>query len=148
MGLGNWFCWLNLWGHSCVFGPHSNTLYLIRLFSSLVLPGGLLPAGGHAAAAQLALSFYHTWFVADAPVTLGLGAISIFGLYWVRQKHGLSEAELLALRKDDAPRTTGLCPAITAAGPRPPATTSTTARCWRYPACWRRTPLPAAATAK
>ena len=36
---------------------------------------------------------------------LGLGAISSFGPYRVRQKHGLSEAELLALRKDDVPHT-------------------------------------------
>ena len=55
----------------------------MKFFSSLVLPGGLLLAGAPAAVAQQAPSPYHTRSIVDAPATLGLGAVSSFGLYWV-----------------------------------------------------------------
>lgn len=70
----------------------------MKFFSSLVLSGGVLLAGAPAAVAQQAPSPYHTRFAVDAPITLGLGAVSGFGLYRVQQKTGLTEAELAALR--------------------------------------------------
>ncbi|OGX91775.1 phosphatase PAP2 family protein [Hymenobacter coccineus] len=76
----------------------------MKFFSSLVLSGSLLLAGAPVAVAQQAPSPYHTRFVVDAPITLGLGAVSGFGLYRVQQKTGLTEAELAALSKDDVPR--------------------------------------------
>ncbi len=56
----------------------------MKLFSSLVLAGGVLLAGAPAAVAQQAPSPYHTRFAVDAPITLGLGAVSGFGLYRVQ----------------------------------------------------------------
>ncbi|MFD1470527.1 phosphatase PAP2 family protein [Hymenobacter caeli] len=76
----------------------------MKFFASLVFSGGWLLAGAPAAVAQQAPSPYHTRFAVDAPVALGLGAVSGFGLYRVQQKHGLSAAGLAALSKDDVPR--------------------------------------------
>ncbi|MGI4885519.1 MAG: phosphatase PAP2 family protein [Janthinobacterium lividum] len=76
----------------------------MKFFSPLLLSSGVLLAGAPAARAQPAPSPYHTRFAVDAPVALGLGAVSAFGLHRVQQKTGLTEAELAALRKDDVPR--------------------------------------------
>ena len=76
----------------------------MRLFASLALAGSLLTAAAPAAQAQKSPSPYHTRFAVDGPITLGLGAVSAFGLYRVQQKSGLSDNELAALRKEDVPR--------------------------------------------
>ena len=76
----------------------------MKLFFSLALAGSLLTATAPAAQAQQpAPSPYHTRFAVDGPITLGLGAVTLFGLYRVQQKSGLSDAELAALRKEDVP---------------------------------------------
>jgi len=76
----------------------------MKLFFSITLSGALLLASEPPAVAQQqAPSPYHTRFAIDAPVVLGLGAVSAFGLYRVQQKSGLSNAELAALNKNDLP---------------------------------------------
>ena len=76
----------------------------MKFFASLALAGSLLTAAAPTASAQnQAGSPYHTRFAVDGPVILGLGAVSAFGLYRVQQKSGLSDAERLALRKEDVP---------------------------------------------
>ena len=55
------------------------------------------------ATAQTAASPYHTRFAVDAPITVGLGAVTLTGLYLVQQKDGLTDAELAALNKNDVP---------------------------------------------
>jgi hypothetical protein len=73
----------------------------MKLLLTLALAGAL---GAPAAVAQEAPSPYHTRFAVDGPVTLGLGAVTGTGLYLVQQKHGLSNVELAALRKEDVPK--------------------------------------------
>ncbi|WP_210520917.1 phosphatase PAP2 family protein [Hymenobacter terricola] len=76
----------------------------MELFCSLALSGALFPAPGPAVfAQQQASSPYHARFLVDAPITLGLGAVSGLGLHLVQQKHGLSTTELAALNKNDVP---------------------------------------------
>jgi hypothetical protein len=76
----------------------------MKILASLALAGSLLTAAAPAAVAQTkAPSPYHTRFAVDGPVSLGLGAVSLFGLYRVQQKSGLSDVELAALRKEDVP---------------------------------------------
>lgn len=71
----------------------------------LALATALLLAPGPAATAQpRPASPYHTRFAVDAPVTLGLAAMSGLGLYLEQQKHGLSDAELAVLNKNDVPK--------------------------------------------
>ncbi|PJJ59868.1 phosphatase PAP2 family protein [Hymenobacter chitinivorans] len=77
----------------------------MKLFSSLLLAGTLSSLAPSAATAQSAsTSPYRTRFAVDAPVLVGLGAVSGFGLYRVQQKTGLNEAELAALSKNDVPK--------------------------------------------
>ncbi|GGE98320.1 phosphatase PAP2 family protein [Hymenobacter cavernae] len=76
----------------------------MRHFFPWLLSLGLLTATSPAALAQQAPSPYHTRFAVDAPVTLGLGAVSSLGLYLVSQKDGLTQAQLSALSKSDVPR--------------------------------------------
>ncbi|GAA3971090.1 hypothetical protein GCM10022407_16200 [Hymenobacter antarcticus] len=64
----------------------------------------MLLTSGPSAIAQQAPSPYHTRFAVDGPITLGLGAMSAFGLYRVQQKSGLSDTELAALNKNDVPK--------------------------------------------
>ncbi|WP_167855224.1 phosphatase PAP2 family protein [Hymenobacter wooponensis] len=72
---------------------------------TLLLSGALLLTSVPAATAQqAAASPYHTRFAVDAPITLGLGAMSGLGLYLVQQKNGLSDAELARLSKNDVPK--------------------------------------------
>jgi membrane-associated phospholipid phosphatase len=72
-------------------------------FSSLVIAGTLSLATVLPAAAQQAPSPYHTRFGVDAPVIAGLGALSGVGLYLSKQRSGLSDTELAALKKSDIP---------------------------------------------
>jgi hypothetical protein len=73
--------------------------------ATLLLSGALLLATDPAATAQSATSSpYRTRFAVDAPITLGLGAVSGLGLYLVQQKKGLSDAELARLTKNDVPK--------------------------------------------
>lgn len=75
----------------------------MKFLASLALAGSLLTAAASAATAQQSTSPYHTRFAVDGPIILGLGSASAFGLYRVQQKHGLSDAELGALNKNDVP---------------------------------------------
>ncbi|RSK51109.1 phosphatase PAP2 family protein [Hymenobacter rigui] len=54
--------------------------------------------------AQQAPSPYQTRFAVDAPVSAGLGALSITGLLLVQKKDGLTDAQLAALNKNDIPK--------------------------------------------
>ncbi len=56
------------------------------------------------AQAQRNASPYHTRFAVDAPVTLGLGALSGVGLLLISKKDGLDQAGLAALDKQDVPK--------------------------------------------
>lgn len=76
----------------------------MKLFTSFALAATLLAASAPTASAQQADSPYHTRFAVDGPITLGLGAVSAFGLYRVQQKSGLSDVELANLKKSDVPR--------------------------------------------
>ena len=75
----------------------------MKNFASLALAGSLLIAAAPAANAQQSTSPYHTRFVVDAPVILGLAGGSALGLYRIQKKEGLSDAQLAALRKTDVP---------------------------------------------
>lgn len=75
----------------------------MKFFIPLALAASLLVAATPAAQAQQSSSPYHTRFAVDGPITLGLGAVSAFGLYRVQQKSGLSDVELAALKKSDVP---------------------------------------------
>ncbi|WP_201984638.1 phosphatase PAP2 family protein [Hymenobacter rubidus] len=75
----------------------------MKFLASLALAGSLLTAAPTAQAQQSTNSPYHTRFAVDGPVILGLGAVSAFGLYRVQQKHGLTDAELANLKKEDVP---------------------------------------------
>lgn len=76
----------------------------MKLLSTLILSGALLVAAHPQATAQQAPSPYRTRFAVDAPISLGLGAVSGLGLYLTQQKSGLSVAELAALDKNDVPK--------------------------------------------
>jgi membrane-associated phospholipid phosphatase len=76
----------------------------MKKISALVLATGLLIAAVPQAQAQKARSPYHTRFAVDAPITAGLGALSITGLLLVQQKDGLTDAQLAALDKNDIPK--------------------------------------------
>ena len=75
----------------------------MKVLSSLALAGALLTAAAPAATAQRSASPYHTRLAVDAPITLGLAGGSVLGLYLIRQKDGLDDAQLAALRKTDVP---------------------------------------------
>ena len=75
----------------------------MKSISVLILSGALFLTSGPSAIAQQAPSPYHTRFAVDGPIALGLGAMSVFGLYRVQQKSGLSNIELAALNKNDIP---------------------------------------------
>jgi hypothetical protein len=75
----------------------------MKLILPSVLSVSLLLAPGPRAQAQQA-SPYKTRFAVDGPITLGLGAVSLTGLYLIQQKHGLSDVELAALNKNDVPK--------------------------------------------
>ena len=75
----------------------------MKYFSPLLLAGTVL-LSGHGATAQQAPSPYRTSFAVDAPVTVGLGAISGLGLYLVSKKDGLNDTQLAALNKNDVPK--------------------------------------------
>lgn len=77
----------------------------MKIVCSFLVAGALCLGPGPAAQAQSrAASPYHTRFAVDGPITLGLGALSGFGLYRVQQKSGLSDVELAALNKNDVPK--------------------------------------------
>lgn len=77
----------------------------MQYFSSLFLAGALFLATNPAATAQqTARSPYQTRFAVDAPIMLGLGAVSGLGLYLVQQKDGLTNEQLAALSKNDVPK--------------------------------------------
>ena len=76
----------------------------MRHWFTLLLFGMFGIAASPAAVAQQASSPYHTRFAVDAPITLGLGALSATGLYLVQQKHGLTGAELANLNRNDVPK--------------------------------------------
>ena len=69
----------------------------MKLYPTLFLAGALLLGVGPVATAQQAPSPYTTRFAVDAPITVGLAGLSATGLYLVKQKHILTEAELAAL---------------------------------------------------
>ncbi|MDU0369469.1 phosphatase PAP2 family protein [Hymenobacter endophyticus] len=70
----------------------------------LLLSLGLSLAASLPGQAQKAPSPYKTRFAVDAPVSAGLGALSITGLLLVQQKDGLTDAQLAALNKNDIPK--------------------------------------------
>ncbi|MCC3157831.1 phosphatase PAP2 family protein [Hymenobacter sp. 15J16-1T3B] len=72
--------------------------------SALFFAGTLLTTLAPAAQAQQAPSPYRTRFAVDFPITAALGVGAGTGLYLIQQKHGLSEAELAALDKNDIPK--------------------------------------------
>jgi hypothetical protein len=94
---------VNLAGSRAV-SPATFLLVMIKLFSALSLFGALWLGAGAPVRAQPAASPYHTRFAVDGSITAGLGALSLTGLYLVQQKHGLSDAELAALDKNDVPK--------------------------------------------
>jgi membrane-associated phospholipid phosphatase len=69
---------------------------------ALLLPGFLLFASP--VTAQQTPSPYRTRFAIDAPITVGLGAVSGVGLYLVSQKDGLNQTQLAALNKNNVPK--------------------------------------------
>lgn len=73
-----------------------------RVGSLLVLAGISLTA--RPVAAQVAESPYHTSLNVDLPVAVLGTAASYWGLTILNDKDGLSEAQALALRKEDVPR--------------------------------------------
>ncbi|MCB2379007.1 phosphatase PAP2 family protein [Hymenobacter sp. BT635] len=76
----------------------------MKFLTPLLLSASLCVAAAPAATAQVSpRSPYKTSFAVDAPIIGGLGAVSLFGLYRVQQKDGLSEAEQAALSKADVP---------------------------------------------
>ena len=75
----------------------------MKYFSALLLSCSLLMAFRPAEAQQASTSPYHTRFAVDGPITLGLGAVSVTGLYLIQQKHGLSDNDLARLSKCDVP---------------------------------------------
>jgi membrane-associated phospholipid phosphatase len=72
-------------------------------FSSLLIAGTLTLTAVLPAAAQQAPSPYHTRFSVDAPIIAGLGAISGLGILLSKQRSGLTDTELMALKKSDIP---------------------------------------------
>ena len=77
----------------------------MKRFFTWVFSGALLLGAGPAARAQqVPSSPYRTRLAVDGPVTGGLGLVSGTGLYLIKQKHGLSDAELAALNKNDVPQ--------------------------------------------
>lgn len=76
----------------------------MKLFFSFALAGTLFFGPPAAQAQQAPASPYRTRFGVDAPITLGLGVISASGLYLIQQKHGLSDADLAGLSKNDVPK--------------------------------------------
>lgn len=76
----------------------------MKLFSSLLLTGTLLTSLVPATHAQQAPSPYRTRFGVDFPITAALVAGAGTGLYLAQQKHGLTEAQLAALDKNDIPK--------------------------------------------
>ncbi|TYZ14199.1 phosphatase PAP2 family protein [Hymenobacter lutimineralis] len=76
----------------------------MKRIASLVLSVSLGVSAAPVAKAQQAESPYRTRFVVDAPITVGLGAVSGLGLYLVQQKNGLSQQQLAALNKNDVPK--------------------------------------------
>ncbi|UOQ81508.1 PA-phosphatase [Hymenobacter sp. 5414T-23] len=77
----------------------------MKYSATLLLSGALFLAAGPSATAQnSSASPYRTRFAVDAPITLGLGAVSGLGLYLVQQKNGLTDAELARLSKNDVPK--------------------------------------------
>jgi len=76
----------------------------MKYIFSLVLAGSLAATTIPTVTAQKAPSPYTTRFAVDAPVTVGLGAVSGLGLYLVSQKDGLTQTQLAALDKNDVPK--------------------------------------------
>lgn len=76
----------------------------MKLLATLTLSGSLLLAAGPQATAQKAPSPYQTRFGVDAPISLGLGAVSGVGLYLIQQKTSLTEADIANLNKNDVPK--------------------------------------------
>jgi len=77
----------------------------MKLLVSFALSGAFFLAPGPAAIAQQATpSPYRTSFLKDGAITAGITAVSLTGLYLVQQKHGLSDAELAALNRNDVPK--------------------------------------------
>jgi hypothetical protein len=70
----------------------------------ILLSIGLSLAASLPGQAQQAPSPYKTRFAVDAPVSIGLGALSATGLLLVQQKKGLNDAQLAALNKNDIPK--------------------------------------------
>jgi membrane-associated phospholipid phosphatase len=75
----------------------------MKHFRGIALVCGWALAGGTTAAAQQAPSPYGTRFAVEAPVTLGLAALSATGLLLVQHKRVASEADLAALRRESIP---------------------------------------------
>lgn len=73
----------------------------MKCLFAVVLVWGWGLASGTTAGAQQAPSPYGTRFVVEAPVTLGLAALSATGLLLVRHKHVASEAYLAALNREN-----------------------------------------------
>jgi hypothetical protein len=76
----------------------------MKQLSALLLAGALGLANSNPVAAQQAPSPYTYRFRVDAPITAGLTATSIVGLYLVQQKHALNDVELAALNRNDVPK--------------------------------------------
>ena len=76
----------------------------MKYLFTLSLAGACCLGQPAVATAQQGTSPYHTRFAVDAPITVGLGAVTLTGLYLVQQKDGLSDAELAALNKNDVPK--------------------------------------------
>ncbi|MBF9222402.1 phosphatase PAP2 family protein [Hymenobacter ruricola] len=77
----------------------------MKLIRTIALSGALLaPVTAALAQDQPAPSPYRTNLYVDGGITAGLAAVSVTGLYLVQQKHGLSDVELAALRKEDVPK--------------------------------------------
>ncbi|RSK37132.1 phosphatase PAP2 family protein [Hymenobacter metallilatus] len=70
----------------------------------LLLALGMSLVASGSTQAQKSPSPYHTRFAVDAPVSVGLGALSITGLLLVQQKDGLTDAQLATLNKNDIPK--------------------------------------------
>ncbi|MBC6611874.1 phosphatase PAP2 family protein [Hymenobacter sp. BT507] len=74
--------------------------YILTLLLTASLATVTLPT----ATAQQAPSPYKTRFAVDAPISVGLGAVSGLGLYLSSRKDGLSDAQLSALNRNDIPK--------------------------------------------
>lgn len=76
----------------------------MRIRFSVLLAANLWLAGQLDAQAQQAPSPYTTRFAVDGPITLGLAGTNALGLYLIRQKTGLTEAEVAALPISNVPK--------------------------------------------